>query len=72
MGDLCIRSPLYKWVYETVAEDSFVSTEKAEKQLGFVSMFSNSDALIRNYEWYIAHLNEFKGKSGISHRVPWR
>lgn len=64
-------SPLYKWVYETVAEDSFVSTEKAEKQLGFVSTFSNRDALIRNYEWYVAHLNEFKGKSGISHRVPW-
>ena len=28
-------SPLYKWVYETASKDSFVSIEKAEKQLGF-------------------------------------
>jgi len=28
-------SPLYKWVYETVTEDSFVSIEKAERVLGY-------------------------------------
>ena len=27
-------SPLYKWVYETASKDSFVSIEKAEKELG--------------------------------------
>jgi nucleoside-diphosphate-sugar epimerase len=65
-------SPLYKWVYETASKDSFVSIEKAEKILGYKPKFSNKDALIRNYKWYIEHQNEFKNKSGISHRVPWK
>lgn len=64
-------SPLYKWVYETACEDSFVSTEKIEKQLGFYPRYSNKQALIRNYEWYLANLKSFEGKGGISHRVPW-
>ena len=65
-------SPLYPWVYETASTDSFVSIEKAEKLLDFKPKYSNKDALIRNYEWYVAHLSEFAGKSGISHRVPWK
>ena len=65
-------SPLYKWVYETACEDSFVSIEKAEKHLGFNPRYSNKDALIRNYEWYLTHLAEFENRSGISHRVPWK
>ncbi len=64
-------SPLYKWVYETACEDSFVSTEKIEQKLHFYPKFSNKQALVRNYEWYIANLHTFKGKGGISHRVPW-
>ena len=65
-------SPLYKWVYETASKDSFVSIEKAEKILGFKPKYSNKDALIRNYKWYIEHFQEFKDKSGVSHRVPWK
>ncbi len=65
-------SPLYPWVYETAYTDSFVSIEKAEKLLDFKPKYSNKDALIRNYAWYVAHLDEFKGKSGVSHRVPWK
>ncbi len=65
-------SPLYKWVYETASKDSFVSIEKAEKVLGYNPKFSNQDALIRNYKWYVEHFNEFKNKSGVSHRVPWK
>ena len=65
-------SPLYKWVYETASKDSFVSIEKAEKVLGYKPKYSNKDALIRNYKWYLEHLHEFKNKSGISHRVPWK
>lgn len=65
-------SPLYKWVYETASKDSFVSIEKAEKVLGYNPKFSNKDALIRNYKWYVEHIDEFKDKSGISHRVPWK
>lgn len=65
-------SPLYKWVYETASKDSFVSIEKAERVLGYKPRYSNKDALVRNYEWYLAHREEFKNASGVSHRVPWR
>lgn len=65
-------SPLYKWVYETAAVDSFVSIEKAEQKLGYTPQYSNKQALVRNYEWYISHLDTFKNASGVSHRVPWK
>lgn len=65
-------SPLYKWVYETAAEDSFVSVEKAEKILSYRPKYSNRQALVRNYHWYVEHLDQFKNASGVSHRVPWK
>jgi nucleoside-diphosphate-sugar epimerase len=65
-------SPLYKWVYETASKDSFVSIEKAQARLGFAPKFSNKDALLRNYAWYVEHLDEFEGTGGVSHRVPWK
>ena len=65
-------SPLYKWVYETASKDSFVSIEKAERVLGYSPRFSNQQALLRNYEWYLKHLAEFESRSGVSHRVPWK
>ena len=52
----CNLSPLYKWVYETASKDSFVSIEKAERVLGYAPKYSNKDALIRNYEWYLENL----------------
>jgi len=65
-------SPLYKWVYETAVTDSFVSIDKAERILGYKPQFSNKDALIRNYRWYVANLEKFSHASGVSHRVPWK
>lgn len=65
-------SPLYKWVYETASKDSFVSIEKAEKVLGYKPRYSNKDALVRNYQWYLANLKTIEQASGISHRVPWK
>lgn len=65
-------SPLYKWVYETASKDSFVSIEKAEKVLGFSPKYSNKDALLRNYKWYLDNLESFQNQSGVSHRVPWK
>ena len=65
-------SPLYAWVYETASADSFVSIDKAQKVLGFIPKYSNRDALIRNYKWYLDNLDELEGSSGISHRVPWK
>lgn len=65
-------SPLYKWVYETASKDSFVAIDKAERQLAFTPRYSNRDALLRNFEWYIAHRDQFRDASGVSHRVPWK
>ncbi|HOV15510.1 MAG TPA: NAD-dependent epimerase/dehydratase family protein [Spirochaetota bacterium] len=65
-------SPLYKWVYETASKDSFVSIEKAETILGFKPKYSNKDALLRNYKWYIENIDNFSKSSGVSHRVPWK
>lgn len=70
--ELLKLSPLYKWVYETASKDSFVSIEKAERVLGFVPKYSNKDALVRNYQWYLDNLASFENREGISHRVPWK
>jgi nucleoside-diphosphate-sugar epimerase len=65
-------SPIYKWVYETVATDSWVAIDKAEQVLQFTPKYSNRDALLRNFEWYIANRSHFHETSGISHRAPWK
>ena len=64
-------SPLYKWVYKTASKDSFVSIEKAKQLLDFIPKYSNKQALVRNYTWYLEHRKEFQHVSGVSHRVPW-
>jgi nucleoside-diphosphate-sugar epimerase len=64
-------SPVYKWAYGTITEESFVSIEKAEQVLGFKPRYSNKDALVRNYRWYLENLDKFQHATGVSHRVPW-
>lgn len=64
-------SPLYEWIYGTAARESYVSIEKAEKILGFEPKYSNKEALIRNYEWYLENYERFENTAGITHRVPW-
>jgi hypothetical protein len=61
-----------KWVYATAAQESFVSIERLETKLGFAPCYSNRHALIRNYDWYAAHRDEYRGKTGIAHRLPWK
>ena len=65
-------SPLYAWVYETAGKDSFVSIDKAKEVLGYRPKYSNKDALLRNYQWYLDNLDSFKNQSGVNHRVPWK
>ena len=65
-------SPLYKWIYETASEDSFVSIDKAKRILGWQPRYSNKDALLRNYAWYLENRERFRGASGVSHRAPWK
>jgi nucleoside-diphosphate-sugar epimerase len=64
-------SPVYKWAYGTVTKESFVSIEKAERVLGFRPRYSNTAALVRNYEWYLEHRDRFAGAAGVTHRTPW-
>ena len=68
-GPVVVRG---KFAYGTVSKESFVSIEKAERRLGYKPKYSNKQALIRNFEWYIAHEAKFKAASGVSHRVPWK
>jgi len=39
---------------------------------GFRPRYSNRDALIRNYDWYVAHRGQIRAATGVTHRVPWK
>ena len=65
-------SPLYPWIYETASKESFVSIDKAQERLGFSPQYSNKDALLRNFRWYLQNRDRLSGASGVTHRVPWK
>ncbi|MDO8658223.1 MAG: NAD(P)-dependent oxidoreductase [Candidatus Levybacteria bacterium] len=66
-------SPLYQWVYDTADKDSFVSIDKLKKVLNWKPKFSNSQALIKAYDWYLKNYNEIKSKkAGVTHTVGWK
>jgi nucleoside-diphosphate-sugar epimerase len=65
-------SPLYPWIYETAAEDSFVSIDKAKEVIGYQPKYSTSEAMLRNYRWYLENKDRLTGGAGISHRLPWK
>lgn len=66
-------SPLYPWIYETASKDSFVSIEKAQQLLHYAPRYSNQQAMLRNYRWYLANKDQFaSGEAGVTHRVPWK
>ncbi len=64
-------SPLYKWVYGTADTDSFVAVDKIKQVLGWSARYSNADALIRSYQWYLDHKDELGEGTGVTHRVAW-
>lgn len=66
-------SPLYQWVYDTADKDSFVSIEKIKKTLGWKPRYSNAQALIKSYGWYLENYSEIKSRtSGVTHTVGWK
>ncbi len=65
-------SPVYQWIYKTADKNSVVSTARAEKILDFRPKFSNQDALLRNYDWYVKNIPRFEKKRGVDHRSPWK
>lgn len=65
-------SPLYKWVYETADKDSFVSINKLCNVLNWKPRYSNSQALIKSYRWYISNYKAVKSHStGVTHTTGW-
>lgn len=65
-------SPLYRWIYETAGKDSIVSIEKARKHMSFAPRYSNRDALLRNFRWYLEQGKAQLGAAGVGHRTPWK
>jgi nucleoside-diphosphate-sugar epimerase len=65
-------SPLYQWIYETAGRESYVGTEKIGEKLGFTPRYSNEEALVRNYDWYVANRPRIAQAAGVTHRVPWK
>ena len=66
-------SPLYQWVYDTADKDSFVSIDKLTNTLNWNPKYSNSEALIKSYDWYLKNYDEIKPKtSGVTHTVGWK
>ncbi len=64
--------PLYKWVYATADTDSHVSIEKIKNRLNWSPKYSNSQALIRSYTWYLEHKKDKLLKTGVTHRSVWK
>jgi dTDP-D-glucose 4,6-dehydratase len=58
-------------VYGTADKDSFVSTERIEQKLGWQPQYSNAEALIRSYQWYLDHKDELEQGTGVTHRIAW-
>jgi nucleoside-diphosphate-sugar epimerase len=65
-------SPIYRWVYDTADQDSFVSTTLAQNELGWNPKNSNQDALIKTYQWYLKEGKKMALQTGTSHRVAWK
>ncbi len=64
-------SPLYPWIYETAHHDSYVSIEKL-RGLGWEPEYSNTEALIDTYDWYLDHYEPSEASdTGLDHRVAW-
>ena len=66
-------SPLYPWVYETAHRDHYLSVEKL-KAVGWEPQYSNREALVETYQWYLEHYDEGSetDEAGeLGHRVGW-
>ena len=68
--ELARLSPLAEWHYKTAHRDSCVAVDKAKRLLGWQPRFSNAEALIQTYDWYLANRGRMAA-AGTTHRVPW-
>ena len=68
--ELMHLSPLAAWHYGTMWRDSYVEVDKAKRLLGWQPQYSNADALIRAWDWYVE--NKGRYDTGVTHRVAWQ
>ena len=64
-------SPLYEWVYGTADKDSYVAVDRAKEKLDWHPDYSNAQALIRSYQWYIDNKSSIQSGTGVTHRIAW-
>lgn len=66
-------SPLYPWVYQTADKDSYVSIQKIQQAIGWTPRHSNTEALIKAYQWYLDYYckDEQPQTTGVTHRMAW-
>jgi nucleoside-diphosphate-sugar epimerase len=64
-------SPLTKWHYGTMSQDSYVETAKAERVLGWAPRLSNRETLLAAYRWYHANRARVRAATGTTHTVAW-
>ena len=62
--ELARVSPLAEWHYKTADKDSFVSIERAERELGWTPQRSNA-------HWWQENRESLTRGPGLTHRVPW-
>jgi nucleoside-diphosphate-sugar epimerase len=68
--ELARLSPLAAWHYGTMWRDSYVEVDKAKRLLGWQPRYSNAEALIRAWDWYLD--NKGRYETGVTHRVAWQ
>ena len=64
-------SPIYPWVFETAAKDSYVDIDKAGELLGWQPRLSNKVALLQSYLSYVEERQSGITKFGTGHRTRW-
>lgn len=70
--ELTRLSPLYQRLYRKLTDDSYVSVEKAQRRLGLRPRYSNAQALVRSYRWYVRTQVDNQRAPGVTHRAPWK
>jgi nucleoside-diphosphate-sugar epimerase len=66
-------SPVYGRLLHKLLADSYVSTDKAARRLGFTPRHSNQEALLRAYAWWRDRPPAAApDKAGRTSREPWR
>lgn len=65
-------SPFYKRLYMKLNRDYYVSIEKAQLKLGYDPHYSNREALVRNYLWYLETRKSLASKTGAGNNMAWK